>query len=519
MRKLVELLGQYDAVVPLAVSASQVIEVDLRGLRLLQTTGQLVLAVAALAMPTALILAWGLARRRLWAHALAERLLLGMIWAPLVVVAAGWQAGFGPEGWWTRQTTIGPRLAGIWGAAWIHAMAAVPWATWILATGIRQLEPDWEDAARLELSPAGVFFRVTLRRLVPWLSAALAWIACSTATEITVTDLFQVRTFAEELYTELALGESLPGATLRLWPMAVLIVGTLGLVAVLVPRWAPRALVPAWQPPAPPPRSLGWSLAVWALVFVVVAVPVGDLIYRAGILVSNDGTTWHRRWSLLKLLQLIAQCPARYADEWGWTCLIGLLGAGLATLLALLVESRRWQRDGNLASLVLGLGLLLALPAPAIGQALIWAFNRPEIPGFTQLYDRSVVPSLLAVGLRALPLAWLVAFAGLHPLPRLLADAARLEGLRPLQVTLRVALPLARRSLVAALLLALSVATADVGASILVVPPGVTTVALRLFNLIHYGVEDQVAAICLVWLAVAVGAGSLATGLQRRPPS
>jgi ABC-type spermidine/putrescine transport system permease subunit II len=30
-----------------------------------------------------------------------------------------------------------------------------------------------------------------------------------------------------------------------------------------------------------------------------------------------------------------------------------------------------------------------------------------------------------------------------------------------------------------------------------VVPPGVTTISVRVFQLIHYGIDDRVAAVCL----------------------
>ncbi|MDQ6632185.1 MAG: hypothetical protein M3Y82_10600, partial [Verrucomicrobiota bacterium] len=39
---------------------------------------------------------------------------------------------------------------------------------------------------------------------------------------------------------------------------------------------------------------------------------------------------------------------------------------------------------------------------------------------------------------------------------------------------------------------------------ILIVPPGCETVALRVFNLLHYGHNSQVNALCLLLLALAV---------------
>ena len=53
-------------------------------------------------------------------------------------------------------------------------------------------------------------------------------------------------------------------------------------------------------------------------------------------------------------------------------------------------------------------------------------------------------------------------------------------------------------------------AAGDLACSILVVPPGVTTVPIRVFGLIHSGVDQQVAGICLVAAtAYAVLAGGV----------
>jgi len=43
----------------------------------------------------------------------------------------------------------------------------------------------------------------------------------------------------------------------------------------------------------------------------------------------------------------------------------------------------------------------------------------------------------------------------------------------------------------------------DLAASILVVPPGVMTLPIRVFNLLHAGVDDQVAAVSLVSVGIA----------------
>jgi iron(III) transport system permease protein len=63
-------------------------------------------------------------------------------------------------------------------------------------------------------------------------------------------------------------------------------------------------------------------------------------------------------------------------------------------------------------------------------------------------------------------------------------------------------LPMRWSAAMVAWLAALSISLGDLAASILVVPPGVTTLSIRIFGLLHYGVEDQVAGICLAMISI-----------------
>jgi iron(III) transport system permease protein len=61
-------------------------------------------------------------------------------------------------------------------------------------------------------------------------------------------------------------------------------------------------------------------------------------------------------------------------------------------------------------------------------------------------------------------------------------------------------------ALVAAWFVALALASGELSASILVVPPGVSTVSIRVFGLLHAGVGNQAAALCLTNLVILSGA-------------
>ena len=63
-------------------------------------------------------------------------------------------------------------------------------------------------------------------------------------------------------------------------------------------------------------------------------------------------------------------------------------------------------------------------------------------------------------------------------------------------------MPRRKMAIAVAWWVALAVAWGDLSASILVVPPGVMTLPIRVFGLIHYGVDDQVAGISLCVMAL-----------------
>ena len=63
--------------------------------------------------------------------------------------------------------------------------------------------------------------------------------------------------------------------------------------------------------------------------------------------------------------------------------------------------------------------------------------------------------------------------------------------------------------------MAVAVALAELPGSFLTVPPDVMTLPLRVFNLIHYGVEDYVAGILLGLLVVYAALSVLVLRLLR----
>ena len=477
-------------------------------------------AVCAISLPLGSALAWLLARTDLPGRRFGLTVLGLMLFVPLYLQAAAWQAGFGLQGWHTLMTGSPALLTGWIGAVWVHAVAAVPWVALIVSVGLRLVEPELEEQALLDGSAWQVFRHVTLRGAMPAVVVAALWVAITTAGEMTVTDLFAVRTYAEELYTRTAIGpepgEGPLGAAPGVLLSVTLVAGGMLLCAMLAPRVRPLSLGPRWVFRLGHWRAPLAALVAAAMFLPLVGVPLGSLCYKAGVLVTQTETGRLRSWSAAKCLAMIVTSPWRYEREFGWTLLIAPLAATAAVVLAL---GLAWPaRRGGLraAPALLLSSLCLALPGPVIGLGLIHLLNRPEVPGLVYLYDRSILAPWLAMTIRGLPLATLTLWHGLRTVPPAMLEAAAVDGAGPLRRFWSIALPSRLPAVALAWVVALAVALGDLAASILVVPPGVATLSIRIFGLLHAGVEDQVAGICLAMILMFAAATGLAAWLAGR---
>jgi iron(III) transport system permease protein len=481
-------------------------DVDYRTLHLLLNTFLLAGATCAVSVPLGTLLAWLLVRTDLLGRRIWLAMLGLMLFVPLYLQTAAWQAGFGLQGWYT-MAGFGPTLLEGWlGAIWIHAAAALPWVVLIVAFGLANVARELEEAALLDASPWQVFWRVTLPGALPAVGVAALWTALSAASEMTVTDFFGIRTYAEEVYTQMAVGQEPDAAPLGLLPgmvvTAVLVVVGIAICRSLAPGNRPLGLhQPRWVFQLGRWRLLA-SAMLAALMALLVGLPLGNLAYKAGMMVAQTDVGLVREFSATKCLSMIAGAPWRHARECGWSLLICPLAAGAAVLAAIPLAWLARRGSWRAMPALLAAAAALAVPGPLLALAIIKLLNEGSMPWLVQLYDHSILAPFLALFVRGLPVAILVLWHALQSVPAELLDLAAVDGAGPIARLFCVALPLRWPAVGLAFLVSLAMTLGDLAASILVVPPGVTTLSIHIFGLLHYGVEDQVAGICLAEIGV-----------------
>jgi iron(III) transport system permease protein len=443
-----------------------------------------------------------------------------LLFMPLYLHAAAWQAGWGMQGALLPLAGGQPLIAGWFGAIWIHAVAGVGWVTLIAGAGFLSVERELEEDALLDMPATWVVVQVTLRRAWPAVLIALLWVMIATAGEMTVTNLFQVRVFSEELYTQLSLGEG--WGEIALTGLPVLLVTAALVVATL---WGARRLLPTLLATGNTPLLWpvggargGLTAVMLAILLLLIGVPLASLLTKAGLTIDAGASGERiRGWSAWKCAQLIVTSLWRFRREFGWSLELAIassaISMALGAALAWWAARRPRARWAVLAVVAIG----LATPAPAVGLAIIWLFNWPNWGAVHWLYDQSIAPPTLALVVRETPIVTLILWHALARVPRPLWEQAALDGLGPWTVLTRLIAPQAWRALLAAWIAAMVLALGDLAATILVLPPGVETIALRMFERLHYGAEDQVAGISLALVGVVGLAGWVVARLLSAP--
>jgi iron(III) transport system permease protein len=311
-------------------------------------------------------------------------------------------------------------------------------------------------------------------------------------------------------------------------PLARAVAASLGQVvlsAVLV-LWLARhaeRLVPASSIQLRPPAlvKLGrwrWPLAllVGAMVVVLTAVPVGGLLWRAGLGGSPPAWSWHALAQ--QMVHTGAADGGKVIVSLAVACLAGIFCASLALTACWLARESLWFR----VLLFVLMATAWAMPGPVVGLGLKRLFRAVlDLTGWpTPLasvlwHGPSYVPLVWIYLLRFLPLAVAFLWPLVRLIPRELFETGRLEGAGPVQELARIVIPMLWPASLRAALGVAVLSLGEVSAGKLVSTPGAESYAEMVFTQMHYGVTAGLAGQCLLLLAVVL-VGAMMMTIARR---
>ncbi|WP_418790277.1 ABC transporter permease [Phosphitispora sp. TUW77] len=389
-------------------------------------------------------------------------------------------------------------LAGWFGSWWIQLMAFTPLAVGLGILGFEAVSPILIEAGRIMRGDLTVFTRIVLPLAMPMVAAGGAFLFLLSVTDYSVPVLFQKSVYTLEIFAEYssngypwnAFWLSIP---LLLIIFVVLFFSQYPLKKAAMSRFKTNK---AWSNPPKWPSYFSFlQAAACVIVGLVIFVPVLTLILQTG--------------SVGQMLNSILAAKEEILFSLG----ISAVSAAISLIPAVFIAGKI---TGSKAVSWLGwVALLLpvSVPPPLVGIGLIAIWNR-TLP--VDVYGSSLMPVLASLA-RFLPLAVLIMASQMRRIDPLLMEAAKVMPVSGLSKWTQIKIPLITPGLIASFCTVFALTMGELGAAIIVVPPGNSTLAIRIFNLLHYGAGDSVSGLCLfqviiILFAVLIGALSMRFG-------
>src|SRR5215207_2667926 len=421
----------------------------------------------------------------------AKRLLRVTLAVPLVVppyvLALAWILLTGPAGILAR--VLGHDLLSEWtysltGAVVVLGLGFYPLSMLATEAAARRVDGRLEEAALVAARPRRVLRRITLPLIAPTVAAAALVIVVFALSEFGVPGLLRVRVFTTEVFTAFAaLYDFGAGVALATPLLAVALIAGVAVKLMTGERLLAtrRSTHLGLRFPLGRFRSVALTI-IGIIVFTAVLLPLTALITEAGG-VEN-----------------IASAARTSGDAIANSLWLAFAGATLIVALALVLGYGRararisFRRFFDPAFI-----LIFAVPSTVIGIGLIGLWNRAGVVGHIYSSQWIILVAYLA---RFAPLAALMLATSVRQIPSSSEEAAEVAGASWLRTFVRIVIPQLRTGLAAAWVVSFIFCFGELGATVLVAPPGESTLPVRVYTLIANTPSSEVASLALMQVGI-----------------
>jgi iron(III) transport system permease protein len=465
------------SVVPAAYMLAKALPVAGLVLMLDSRQGGLVYNTAAIGLGTSILatlvgvpLGFALARVPLSAKAALRLALLAPAVLPPYVVALAWLSLRAPSS-----------VAGV-----VVVLAIVFYPLPMLATevALSRVEARLEEAALLAAPPWRVLRRITGPLIAPAVMAAALVVFVLAISEFSVPGLLRVRVFTTEVFTAFAALYDFGRATALALPLLLVC----AVVAASAGRIVGGRLVATRRAGSASVALADWRRGAHAMIAIVILtallVPLAALSLEAA-----------RSTSIASVLR-------GSGDAVMTSLLSAAAGATAVTVLATGLGYARARATARAGAALDVLWLILfAVPSTVVGVGLIGVWNRPGLLGVLYGTNGMLVLGHLA---RFTPVAALILGTTIRSVAASQEEAAAIGGASWRRTMFRIVLPQVSSGLAAVWVIAFVLAFGEVGTSILVAPPGESTLPIRVYTLTANAPPGHTATLALFQAAVVL---------------
>lgn len=468
--------------------------------------------------------------------------LVGMLFIPTFVIAGAWTAGFGLQGWWpiwlpgfSPVSVAGKPVFSALVVIWIYGVTLMPLALVLLRLGLRASNLSAWTLARME----GGFWAGVCYGFLPtaasWISVTVGVLAGLISTDMFVTNLFQVNTLTERSYQDLVSGQNpiatIAGSTLLSWSVILLLQKDL----LSLINYFPATVDQVPQTPRMY-RSFATRLFSSAILFAIAGtltlVPWTNLVLKAGWaarelptisshsvastenakLMQSEKFIEHR-WSLSQTMQSVLEAPGRFSEEFYWSACLVVSASILAIFsgLPIAVAMKRSPIFFRRIAVYM-IAAVFFLPGPTVNQIVLTLMQQEWLVWWN---DHTLLAPVVCLQFRLIPIVVAWSFWFISQWHYRYHHTWAIDDSLPMRSKVLILMRPVGWSVTGLWLILVLVSFSDLSTYVLSLPPGVTTISMRVFDLLHYGVRFQEAGLLLFIAVMGLGVGFLFVVLSK----
>lgn len=435
------------------------------------------LSVAAFTTAAGVVLGIILSKTNLLFATFFTLLLTIPLLVPPYIPALGWYTLLGREGYW------GELLFGFRGTFGVLFCIYLPIPMLLTILFLRQINPRFEEAARLITGWYGVLKAITLPLIFPAMILSFLLVFILTFGEQSVANFLRFDVFALESFTYFSAFYDFRTATVLAVPMVVV-----ALVVLLAEQFLVHKHLFRFNSSYTVKKiTLGpyqWPLFIVMLLILIVIVilPFFSIIQQAA------------DWQTVQIAFKKAKAPIFRSYLNAVTAATLLMGFGFAGGY-LIEEKVRGYRLYD-ASLI----FLFALPSAVIGIALILFWNHP----YSNLIYTTPLIILFGYLGKYLALTTKISQKRLSQIPHSQMEAAQMAGANWFQSLRYILIPLSKKALLTMWLIGLVFSLRETTITMLVYPPGYETLPVYTLTQMANGDPQIIAALSLFMIAMTL---------------
>lgn len=375
-------------------------------------------------------------------------------------------------------------LYSFYGTVFVLFLSYFPLMVLPILAGLSTVDQRCEEVAWFVHTPMYSLFRITLPLVTPHIISGCVFVFLFSFFNYGVPSMLRVPSYPVEIFTRFSAFYDEGGAAALAAP-AIIFALLLLMVQNRVLKNKRYTTINTGQisgRSSLSPLITGCiSVFMFTLLFVSVFLPVSALCFQAKTFDSFRLAIQGAHGDIVTTLAL------------------GAATATLATIFSIILNRFKEQLPLNKRSVFQALIMIpFAIPATFIGIGMIYLWNN----NLTDFIYSSLAIVILACLARFLPFSLRVTEDAMQQIDPGLREAAIMAQPGLLQRWWRIELPLMRKGLTVCWIITFVLTTGELGATLLVIPPGSGTLSLKIYTLMHYGAGPLVAALALILVTI-----------------